>query len=207
MPLEDLPLGEVSRVQFDREAGREGRLYYGLNLRYLTPAKHVEALNRGFAVSHRYSLLDQPYQYITSAPVGSVVRVTVTVVAPAERLFARVEDFLPAGLEPIDPVLDIVSDDLRQRLRDDYNRLSGRSHWSYWGRYPWRAWPWDQVDVRDDRVVLLADRLPAGVHEYVYYARATTPGDFFVAPVHAQETYFPEVFGRDDSSRFTVTEE
>ncbi|MYI86473.1 MAG: hypothetical protein F4081_06740 [Dehalococcoidia bacterium] len=206
VPLEDLPLGEVSRVQFDREAGAEGRLYYGLNLRYLTPAKHVEALNRGFAVSHRYSLLDQPYQYITSAPVGSVVRVTVTVVAPAERLFAKVEDFLPAGLEPIDPALDIVSEDLLQKLRDDYNRLSGRSHW-YWGRYPWRAWPWDQVDVRDDRVVLLADRLPAGVHEYVYYARATTPGDFFVAPVHAQETYFPEVFGRDDSSRFTVTAE
>ena len=207
VPLEDLPLGEVSRVQFDREAGRAGRLYYGLNLRYLTPAKHVEALNRGFAVSHRYSLLDQPYQSITSAPVGSVVRVTVTVVAPAERLFAKVEDFLPAGLEPIDPVLDIVSDDLLQQLRDDYNRLSGRGHWSYWGRYPWRAWPWDQVDLRDDRVVLLADRLPAGVHEYVYYARATTPGDFFVAPVHAQETYFPEVFGRDDSSRFTVTAE
>ena len=205
LPLADLLLGEVNRLQFDREAGREGRLYYGLNLRYLTPAKHVEALNRGFAVSHRYSLLDQPYQSVTSAPVGSVVRVTVTVVAPAERLFARVEDFLPAGLEPIDPALDIVSDDLLQKLQADYNRLPGRSHW-YWGRYPWRAWPWDQVDLRDDRVVLLADRLPAGVHEYVYYARATTPGDFFVAPVHAEETYFPEVFGRDDSSRFTVTE-
>ena len=206
VPLAELLPGEVTRVQFDREAGSEGRLYYGLNLRYATPAKHVEALNRGFAVSHRYSLLDQPHQYITSAPVGSVVRVTVTVVAPAERLFAKVEDFLPAGLEPIDPALDIVSEDLLQRLRDDYNRLSGRSRW-YWGRYPWRAWPWDQVDLRDDRVVLLADRLPAGVHEYVYYARATTPGDFFVAPAHAEETYFPEVFGRDDSSRFTVTED
>jgi len=39
----------------------------------------------------------------------------------------------------------------------------------------------------------------------VYYARATTPGDFFVAPAHAEETYFPEVFGRSDSSRFVVT--
>ena len=36
------------------------------------------------------------------------------------------------------------------------------------------------------------------------YARATTPGDFFVAPAHAEETYFPEVFGRSDSGRFTV---
>jgi uncharacterized protein YfaS (alpha-2-macroglobulin family) len=38
----------------------------------------------------------------------------------------------------------------------------------------------------------------------VYYARATTPGSFFVAPAHAEETYFPEVFGRSDSGRFTV---
>ena len=35
--LADLPLGAVSRVQFDREVDSVGRLYYGLNLRYVTP--------------------------------------------------------------------------------------------------------------------------------------------------------------------------
>ena len=64
--------------------------------------------------------------------------------------------------------------------------------------------PWQQVDLRDDRAVLMAERLPRGVHEYVYYARATTVGDFFVAPAHTAETYFPEVFGRSDSGRFVV---
>jgi uncharacterized protein YfaS (alpha-2-macroglobulin family) len=39
----------------------------------------------------------------------------------------------------------------------------------------------------------------------VYYARATTTGSFFVAPARAEETYFPEVWGRSDSARFTVT--
>ena len=52
--------------------------------------------------------------------------------------------------------------------------------------------------------MLRASRLPQGVHEYVYYARATTPGDFFVAPAHAEEAFFPEVFGRSDSRRFSV---
>ena len=72
---------------------------------------------------------------------------------------------------------------------------------------PWYRWyynPWDQVELRDDRLVLRASRLPRGVHEYVYYARATTPGDFFVAPAHAEEAFFPEVFGRSDSGRFSV---
>jgi len=55
-------------------------------------------------------------------------------------------------------------------------------------------------------VALRASFLPKGVYEYTYYARATTPGDFFVAPAHAEETYLPEVFGRSDSGRFAVTE-
>ena len=204
--LADLPLGEISRVQFEREAGEPGRMYYGLNLRYVTPAAGIEALNRGFAVSHRYSLLDDPETPITSAAPGDVVRVTVTVIAPADRLFVQVQDFLPAGLEPIDPQLRIVSPYLRQQLADDRAEALQASTPAYYA--PWYRWyysPWDQVDLRDDRVVLQASRLPQGVHEYVYYARATTPGDFFVAPAHAEETYLPEVFGRSDSSRFTVT--
>ncbi|MXX18897.1 MAG: hypothetical protein F4X03_09180 [Dehalococcoidia bacterium] len=203
--LDALPLGEVSRVQFEREADTEGRLYYSLNLRYVTPAKEIEALNRGFAVSHRYTLLEDPDTPITSASLGDVVRVTVTVVAPADRLFARVEDFLPAGLEPIDPKLAIVSPWLREELQQDQAAAVLRGGSSYYA--PWFAWyfsPWDQVDLRDDRVTLLASRIPKGVHEYVYYARATTPGDFFVAPTFAEETYLPEVFGRSDSGRFVV---
>ena len=203
--LAELPLGEVSRVQFEREAGQPGRMYYGLNLRYVTPAQDVEALNRGFAVSHRYSLLDEPDKPISSASIGDVVRVTVTVIAPADRLFAKVEDFLPAGLEPIDPRLNIVSPWLREQLEADRVEALRGAAPSYYA--PWYRWyynPWDQVELRDDRLVLRASRLPQGVHEYVYYARATTPGDFFVAPAHAEEAFFPEVFGRSDSGRFGV---
>ena len=203
--LAELPLGEVSRVQFEREPDAEGRMYYGLNLRYVTPAQGIEALNRGFAVSHRYSLLDDPGTPITSASIGDVVRVTVTVLAPADRLFARVEDFLPAGLEPIDPQLNIVSPRLREQLEAErVEALLGDAPAYYAPWYRWYYNPWDQVELRDDRLVLLADRLPRGVHEYVYYARATTPGDFFVAPAHAEEAFFPEVFGRSDSGRFSV---
>lgn len=180
-------------------------MYYALNLRYLTPANDISALNRGFAVSRQYSLLEEPDRSITSAALGDVVRVEVTVVALAERRFVRVEDFLPAGLEPIDPQLRTVSLWLREQLRSDQREalLQGApSYFAPW--FPWYFSPWDQVDIRDDRVTLLAGRIPSGVHRYVYYARATTPGDFFVLPAHVEETYFPEVFGRSDSGRFSV---
>ena len=36
--------------------------------------------------------------------------------------------------------------------------------------------------------------------------RATLPGQYRVRPAHAEEMYFPEVFGRSDGGVFTVTE-
>ncbi|MCY4456079.1 MAG: Ig-like domain-containing protein [Chloroflexi bacterium] len=206
--LTELPLGEVSRVQFERDASGPGRMYYGLNLRYVTPALGISALNRGFAVSHRYTLLDDPDEPVTAAKLGEVVRVELTVIAPHDRLFVLVEDFLPAGLEPINPRLNIVSPDLIRQLEED--RVSA-SHGAAPGYYaPWYGWyysPWQYVDIRDDRVELHASRLYRGVHQYIYYARATTPGEFIVPPARAEESYFPEVFGRSDSGFFTVTDE
>lgn len=61
------------------------------------------------------------------------------------------------------------------------------------------------MQVTDDRATLFATNLRRGVHEYVFFARATTPGDFYVGPAVAEEAFFPEVFGRSDSTRFTVT--
>ena len=208
IPLTELPLGEVSRVSFERDDSRPGRMYYGLNLRYVTPALGIEALNRGFAVSHRYTLLDDPDTVVTGAALGDVVRVQVTVVAPHDRLFVLVEDFLPAGLEPINPRLRSVAPELIQQLESDRATAAYGSDSGYYA--PWYGWyysPWQHVDIRDDRLTLEASRLPRGVHEYVYYARATTPGTFIVPPARAEESYFPEVFGRSDSGYFTVVGE
>jgi len=35
--------------------------------------------------------------------------------------------------------------------------------------------------------------------------RASVPGQFLVMPANAYEMYFPEVFGRSDGGKFTVT--
>ncbi|MFQ5382578.1 MAG: hypothetical protein ACE5EF_13300, partial [Dehalococcoidia bacterium] len=209
VPLTDLGKGRVSLLEFARETTEPGRLYYKLDLRYLTAAREIEALNRGFAVSHEYSLVDEPGRRTAEAKVGDVVRVKVTVVTSQQRNHVLVRDYLPAGLEPIDTSLDATDPALVARLEKERTRRADAGGFipEYWA--PWYGWyysPWRQVDLRDDRAELRTDSLPAGVHEYVYYARATTPGLFFVAPPHAEQGLFPEVFGRGDSSWFTVRE-
>lgn len=42
------------------------------------------------------------------------------------------------------------------------------------------------------------------MHNYSYYARATTPGSFIVPPTRAEEMDHPETFGRSASDRVTV---
>ena len=188
-----------------RDLAKSGRLYYSLDLRYMTPAQGIEAVNRGFAVSHTYTLLDDASKPVARAKLGDVVRVTLTVIAPFERNYVTIEDLLPAGLEAVDTRLRTTDAGLRAKLDTDRTAAAQRGAGGYMA--PWYRWyysPWQQVDQRDDRTVLQAERLPKGVYEFVYYARATATGDFFVAPAHAQEAYFPEVFGRSDSSRFIV---
>jgi hypothetical protein len=58
--------------------------------------------------------------------------------------------------------------------------------------------------MRDDKVVLFADYLPAGTYEYTYTFRATHPGEYQVIPTTAREFYFPEVFGRGSGRLLTI---
>jgi hypothetical protein len=205
LPITELTAGRPSTLELARDYRRQGRMYYTLNLRYVTPAADTTALNRGFAISRQYSLLDDAGTTVTSARLGDVVRVRLTVMLPADRNYVVVEDFLPAGLEPIDPDLKIVEPALKSQLRAELAEANRPKDLQYYA--PWYRWyynPWEQSDLLDDRVRLSAESLARGVYEFIYYARATTPGDFFSAPAHVEESYFPEVFGRSDSSRFVV---
>ena len=134
-----------------------------------------------------------------SAESGSIVEVPIVV----EGTTPIMDAFMFVWTDPSEiQVLDIEISAGVQQFVDDGGYVP--QYWAPW--YRWYYSPWKQVDLRDDRVELRTDTLPAGVHEYIYFARATAPGTFFVAPPHAEEGLFPEVFGRGDSGRFTVAD-
>ncbi len=121
---------------------------------------------------------------------GSYVRVRLTVVVPARRFYAAVVDPLPAGLEAVNLGLKTSASSYLGRKQS--RRVYGsRSYYSYSA--------FNHTEKRDSMVVLFADRLPAGVYEYAYLARATTLGNFIVPPTRAEEMYSPETFGRSST--------
>jgi hypothetical protein len=191
-----------------------GRLFYAVRLRYARAKLPTTPLDRGIFVDRRYeridpATLDRPRPAGTETrevTAGDLVRVTLRIVVPEERRFVVVDDPLPAGLESVN--FDLATAARRWQssgtgYAQDEPGDEGTGD-EDWGDVAWFENPFYHREDRDDRVVLAADVLQAGIYRYEYVARAVTPGRFVVPPTHAEEMYSPENFGRTEAVEFTV---
>jgi len=194
-----------NRLTVGRGPG-EGRLYYTAHLKVYLPVEEIEPLNRGIIVSRQYcrAMNDEQWGRCEEADeveVGDIVQVRLTIIAPHDLYYVVVEDPLPAGAEAIDVSLETTSELAQEPRLYRETEDEGR----YWFYHWWWRW-YSRSEMRDDKVVLFAETLPAGTYEYVYSFRATLPGEYQVIPTTAHEFYFPEVFGRADGRLFMIKE-
>ncbi len=178
------------RIRRDNDSGQ---LYYTTYLAYTLDALAIAPLDRGLVVDRHFSL---DTGTVSSAAVGDLISVTVTLVAPTDLYHVMVETPLPAGVEPVDPNLAAVSPDFLYGPPELTPVTPSRSG----------VWTPSFTDFRDDKVTLFATYLPAGAYEYTFLVRASLPGEFRVLPVHGEMMYFPEVWGRSGGALFTITQ-
>ncbi|CAN5726007.1 alpha-2-macroglobulin [soil metagenome] len=193
--LADLLRDQTNALRITRN-NASGQLYYTAHLSYYLDALNIEARDSGIVVDRRFELSGTT---VTSAQVGDVISVTVTIVAPNDLYHALVEVPIPAGTEPLDPNLATTSNDVngpQLQPTDDQQTATPTN--------AWRTWTPTHTDMRDDKVALFATYLPAGTYEYTFQVRASVPGEYRVLPVHAELMYFNEVWGRSAGSQFTV---
>ena len=192
--VSELLTDQLNRLAVARTEGK-GNLYYTANLNVYLPVAEVKALDQGIIISRRYYTLEDNKTPITSAKQGDIIQGRLTVVVPQSVHYLLIEDALPAGLEAIDTSLKTSPEG---GLPDAYN-------WEDLSRQGWGWWYFSHVELRDEKVVLSTDYLPAGTYVYTYLARASTVGEFQTIPPIAQEFYFPDVYGRGEGSLFEVT--
>jgi uncharacterized protein YfaS (alpha-2-macroglobulin family) len=201
VPIGELVLDEVNFIDFQRGLG-DGRLYYTVHLDSFINAELVGAASRGISVQRVYydaacERETETCQSIDEIVAGQQVRVELTVIAPNDLLYAIVEDPIPAGAEAIDPGLETSASGFGGGVvRTDLDYRYG-----YWG---W--WYFNRIEYRDEKVLFLADFLPAGTYQYTYFLQTNIPGEYQVMPAIAKEEFFPEVFGRSDGMLFTIVE-
>lgn len=195
-----IPMGELRGggenlvVQKDGK----GRLYYRIGMTYAPKSLKVGAADHGFAVERQYESVDDASDVERledgswRIKAGARVRVSLSLVVESRRYHVALVDPLPAGLEPLNPALAVTG-----ALPQDPSTARGAGWW-----WP-RTW-YEHQNMRDERVEAFSSLVGAGVYEYSYIARATTPGDYIVPPAKAEEMYFPETFGRSASDRVRV---
>jgi hypothetical protein len=191
--ITELLTDQLNRLAIGRTDG-PGNLYYTTHLEAYLPVEQVQPLDRGIIISRSYFDPADREIPITQIEQGQTFLARLTVVVPNSLHYVVVEDFLPAGLEAIDQSLQTSQQVGAPELYT----------WEEAQERGWGWWVWNHVELRDEKVVLSADYLPAGTYEYVYLVRASFPGQYHVIPPAAHEFYFPEVYGRGAGSIFTV---
>jgi hypothetical protein len=198
----------IERTASSGQSGN-GQLYYSAYLRAFIPVADVKSLARGIVIARQYFASDDacykpllPDQKpidctpVKQAKVGDTLIVKLSIIAPTDLVYVLIEDPLPAGTEAVDTSLKTTSQlgQSPELNQTDYSAFGG-----------WGWWWFTHSELRDEKVALFATNLPAGTYEYTYQIRAGIDGTFNVLPAHAEEMYFPEVFGRSDGSQFIVT--
>ncbi len=174
-----------------------GRLYYRIGLKYAPENLSQDAADDGFTVTRNYEAVDDPQDVRQNADgnwtfkSGARIRVKLQMVAQATRYHVALVDYLPAGIEIINPA-SAVSETLLKPPPPFGSGNFDRDNW------------FDNQTLRDNRAEAFTALLSGGVWNYSYLARATTPGNFVVPAAKAEEMYAPEVFGRSHSTLVKV---
>lgn len=177
-----------------------GVLYYEARLRYARAELPRAPFESGFAVTKSMRAVSReellaptrgPRNNSDSSTFreGDLVLIRVHVLVPDARRFVVVDDPLPAGFEAIDLSLATGASHLSSAPLDQDGFSSA----------------WYRQELRDDRVLHFVDDMPAGLYQYAYLARATTPGSFVTPPTMALEMYQDEIFGRTAARTVTVS--
>ena len=199
-PIDRLFADRPNQLLVTRGAG-EGALFYTAHLSVYRPVEDVQAVARGMTVSREYFLydgdcgsLEKPCVPAPSARAGDAILGRVTVTLPADEYYVVVEDPFPAGMEPIDGSLLTAPTGLPPEMLPQAQS----------DRVGWRWWYFNHTELRDDRLVLFADHLPAGTYQYTYLLTATLAGEYRVLPTRAWAFYFPEVYGHAAGRVYTI---
>ncbi len=200
--IKDMLINQTSTLVISRDSGA-GPLYYNLNLRYFIPGQGIAAYNNGLGVTRTYlppaspTDAQNPPAPISSVSAGDFVHVRLTVIVPQDSYYVTIEDPLPAGMEAVNTDLGTTSTAAKQAgvvciavSSDEKSSAPCRSY--------------DGVEMHDDRVTYFATFLAAGVYNFDYAMRATTPGSYYALPTRAYLMYSPETWGRSDGEQFTV---
>ncbi len=194
-PIQEIlnrPLNLI-RIQRSHRPGQTGKgaLYYRIQLITYPSQDKLKPVQRGIRVERWYTVGEEETP-VSRARVVDIITVHIRIIAARSLHYFMLQDFFPAGVEPLNIHLKTTPSTVREiKLKREAS-------------LPWAYWTPSHVELRDDRAGIFDEYLPAGTHEITYQVRASLPGTFIVPPARASLMYEPEIFGWSDLTTFVV---
>ncbi|EFK07307.1 conserved hypothetical protein [delta proteobacterium NaphS2] len=198
--------GKTAAVTMEKDG--QGRLYYVTRLSYAPLGEGAEDVNAGMEIHREYNLLKHDKWHLLKNPMqlerGDLVRVDLFLSLPAARNFVVVDDPVPGGLEPVNRDLGTAS--TVDADRGLYTPADGSWWFKHedWFSYGISRWSFYHQELHHNAARFYSEYLPAGNYHLSYTAQVIAPGEFTVLPVHAEEMYDPDIFGRGTTDQLMV---
>jgi uncharacterized protein YfaS (alpha-2-macroglobulin family) len=184
----ELPASNSRNIQV--ESNKPGAMYVSVRGLYDLPFNAAFLWPKSSGITYRRSFETPGGRALSGEiPLGSLVRVRLSVSSNADRNYMAIEDLLPAGFEALNSNL-LTTEAVDQSGESALARRS-RPVISY-------------QDFGDHRVAFYANELKAGSYEFVYYARAATAGTFYLPISLAEAMYDPDSFGTTGGGSVTI---
>lgn len=198
------------QTQVDITKNGPGRIYYATRLFYSPKEPRKSRINSGIEIRREYSVERKGQWQLLDSPAeirqGELVRVDLFVSLPAARNFVVVDDAVPGGLEPVNTQLATASQVDAEKGAYTFAKTSFWFEQRDWFSYGWSRWSFYHQELRHDSVRFYSEYLPPGNYHLSYTAQAIAPGRFMILPVHAEEMYDPDVFGKGKPAELYVEE-
>jgi uncharacterized protein YfaS (alpha-2-macroglobulin family) len=199
LPVSSLYPHDPNALVIQRDPGT-GRLYYTASLSVSRPVEDVAPLDRGISVSRAYYPQGANLKTaapVTTAHVGDLLTVRLTVVLPNDVYHFMVDDSLPAGAEILNTQLKTSQLGVNGEpapLYDPHNPYS----------QGWGWWLFDPARIYGDHISWTAAYLPAGTYDLTYTISILQAGEYHLLPSRAWLVYFPEIQGNSAGAMMEI---
>jgi hypothetical protein len=202
LPVVELYPDYPNALRVQRDEG-PGRLYYTAHLNVARPVADAPPMDAGISVERSYQAFalegdESASVSVSSAAVGEMIQVHLTLTLENEAYYLAVEDHIPAGAEILDANLK-TSQQIVEEPEPPYDPSNPFEN-------GWGWWYFNDPQIYADRITWSVEYLPAGNYELTYTLTLNQPGQYQVLPARAWQFYFPEVQGTSAGMIFEIVE-
>jgi len=208
LPMSENLVGKAKNLAIEHDG--VGRLYYQTLLQFSNTEAQSQRENSGLDIRRERSVFrDNEWQLIRIGDQvhrGETIRTDLFLSTPVERNFVAVRDPIPGGLEPVNS--DLATNGASLKI-DHLNQVAKGSFFhkrSSWQGFSYSPWGFYHKQLGHDAVTFYSDFVAKGEYHLSYLAQAIATGEFLEQPVHAEEMYHPDIYGKGRSSKLLIVE-